>query len=70
MKLEHIPAHVLKDLKEAEYKEEDLLQDTAEELFKKYCEWHGLINWNYTLWNTVIELKKSQEKEKEDRRIR
>jgi hypothetical protein len=70
MKLEHIPLHVLRDLKEAEYKEEDLLQDTAEELFKKYCEWHGLINWNYTLWNTVIELKEAQEKEKEDKRIR
>jgi hypothetical protein len=70
MKLEHIPAHVLNTLRNAGYKDETLLQNTAEELFKKYCDWHGLLNWHYTLWNIVIELKKAQEKEKEDRRIR
>lgn len=69
MKLEHIPAHVLNTLRKAGYKDEILLQNTAEELFKKYCEWHGIINWHSILWNTVIELKKAKETEKEDKRI-
>lgn len=40
---------VLAALRNREHSDEDIANMSANEIFREYCEWHGLINWANTL---------------------
>lgn len=43
----------------AGYPVDEVLNWSGEEIFEKYCEWHGLLgSWHRTLWRVVPELRR------------
>lgn len=36
-----------------------IAQSSPEEIFERYCEWHGLIGWSRQLWTIVTQLQES-----------
>jgi hypothetical protein len=57
-----IPDDVWRDLTHplnAGYTSDEVLNWTGEELFERYCEWHGLLgSWHRTLWRVTAALQK------------
>lgn len=47
---------VLSALRERGHSDESIERMSPKEAFEEYCQWHGLINWSHTLWDTVNSL--------------
>lgn len=60
MLLYRIPGTVVDACRKAGLTDDEIKALSARELFAKYCEWHGLIGWSSTLWETVMDLYKSE----------
>ena len=52
-----LPAHVREALGERGISPERTSNMTGEEIFREYCQWHGLFGWSGTLWSVVMALK-------------
>lgn len=60
--IDKIPAEVLDALRERGHSDARIAKMDPVQMFKEYCNWHGLINWGGTLWAIVAELSELEEK--------
>ncbi|MCM3609195.1 hypothetical protein M4D49_27295 [Cupriavidus pauculus] len=57
MELAKIPQHVLGAVRQREkFSDAEIGVMTPRELFEEYCNWHGIIGWADTLWDTMQQL--------------
>lgn len=56
MNWEKVPSLVKAELLKAEYTVEEVLHWTPQEVWEKWCTWHGLINWAPVLRDTCCEI--------------
>jgi len=68
MKIERIPHYVLCAIRQnLGHEQLDTIDDTliesmpASELFNRYCNWKGFLDWGPTLWETVAILKEADD---------
>ncbi|CAG9169951.1 hypothetical protein [Cupriavidus pinatubonensis] len=58
MELAKIPKQVLDAVRQREkFTDAEIGIMTPRELFEEYCNWHGIINWGDTLWETMQQLQ-------------
>ena len=62
MKIEDIPETVLEAARERGFSDAAIAQMPIKRLFNEFCNWHGLINWGYNLFNLVEALQKAENK--------
>jgi hypothetical protein len=61
MRLQDIPVQVLSACEEMELEDAQIEALSPRQLFVKFCEWEGLINWGDTLWGIVEKLKAGEQ---------
>jgi len=55
-----VPSYVMRSVRQSiglskldTSKDDKILRLSGNEIFRLYCDWHGLINWSGILWDTV-----------------
>jgi hypothetical protein len=56
-----IPGWILRDLRERDLSDEQIVALTPREAFREYCEWNGLIGWSETLLDAASALDEAEE---------
>lgn len=56
--IEKIPSQVVDALHERRFSDSEIEQMEPEQMFREYCNWHGLIGWGGELWSVVHALSK------------
>lgn len=56
MDLQHIPKHVLEDVRERGNSDSQIEKMNPKEVFTEYCSWHGIINWGDALYDLAVGL--------------
>jgi hypothetical protein len=56
MKIDKIPTHVLRDVRERGFADAAIERMSADELFNEYLIWNGIIGYGFNFYHTVIEL--------------
>lgn len=62
MKIEDLPRDIVHACEKRGWDHESIEEATMEELFKEYCDWHGLIGWSFQLWKMVTGLQEANKK--------
>ena len=52
-----IPEHVLEELRESGLTDAALEKMEPREVFKRFCEWNGILGYSHSLYSTVIALE-------------
>jgi hypothetical protein len=64
MQLADIPDEVVDAARERGFSDDAIENLSPQQLFNEYCQWEGLINYGYPLWEIVTKLKKAARKDK------
>ncbi len=65
MKIEALPNRVVEAVRSRGFSDEEIAGMTARHLFKEHCEWHGLVDWGYDLYDLAHRLAVTEKTEDE-----
>lgn len=56
MKLASIPAHILADVRNRGFGDDEIAAMDPKRVFAEYCRWNNLTDWGYSLWDAALAL--------------